>query len=135
MDKVILVICIWLMHLQTFKTTFLYEAISRKEDARNIFLLQTNDKYKSGYKHFLYSFILRFAIETTIHYLFRCRLYSVQRVELLDGVYKLDSTPQNSSEDQLLTVIFYGSEKYALNVNKEVLRLTIRYVKSSERFV
>ena len=38
------------------------------------------------------------AIETTIHYLLRCRLYSVQRVELLDGVYKLDSTPQNSSE-------------------------------------
>ena len=37
-------------------------------------------------------------IETTIHYLLRCRLYSVQRVELLDGVYKLDSTPQNSSE-------------------------------------
>ena len=75
------------------------------------------------------------AIETTIHYLFRCRLYSFQRVELLDGVYKLYSTPQNSSEDQLLTVLLYGSEKYALNVNKEILRLTISYIKATEHFV
>ena len=65
----------------------------------------------------------------------RCRLYSVQRAELLDGVYKLDSTLQNSSRDQLLTVLLYGSEKYALNVNKEILRLTINYLKASERFV
>ena len=47
------------------------------------------------------------------HYLMRCRLYSVQRAELLDGVYKLDSTLQNSLEDQLLTVLLYGSEKFA----------------------
>ena len=44
------------------------------------------------------------ATETLIHYLLRCRLYSSQRVELLNGLYKLDSTLQNSSEDQLLTV-------------------------------
>ena len=75
------------------------------------------------------------ATETTIHYLLRCRVYLIQRVELLNGVYKLDSTLQNSSEDQLLTVLLYGSEKYALNVNKEILRLTISYLKASERFV
>ena len=43
------------------------------------------------------------ATQTTIHYLFHCRVYSIQRVELLNGVYKLDSTLQNCSEDQLLT--------------------------------
>ena len=64
------------------------------------------------------------ATETTIHYLFRCRLYSVQRAWLLNGVYKLDSTLQNSSEDQLLTVLLHGSEKFVLNVNKEI-RLTV----------
>ena len=52
-----------------------------------------------------------------------------------DGVYKLDSTHQSSSEDQLLTVLLYGSEKYALNVNKEIIRLTISFLKASERFV
>ena len=40
------------------------------------------------------------ATETTIHELLRCRHYSVQRAELLNGVYKLDSTLHNSSEDQ-----------------------------------
>ena len=69
------------------------------------------------------------ATGTANHYL--CRLDLVQRAELLDGVYKLDSTLQNSSEDQLLTVLLYVSEKFALNVNKEMIRLTISYLKAS----
>ena len=72
---------------------------------------------------------------TTIHYLVRCRYCSVQRVERLDGVYKLDSTLQNSSEDQSLTVLLYGSEKYALNVNKEILRSAVSYLKACEPFI
>ena len=72
------------------------------------------------------------ATETAIHYLLHCQLYSVQRVELLRGGYKLDSNFQNSSEDQLLTVLLYGSDKYALNVNKEILRPTISHLKASE---
>ena len=55
-------------------------------------------------------------IGTTIHYILLWRLYSVQRVELLNGVYKLGSTLENSSEDQLLTVLLYGSEKFALTL-------------------
>ena len=72
------------------------------------------------------------AATETIHYLLRCQLYSVQSVELLNGLYKLDFTLIESSEDQVLTVIFYGSEKFALNVNKEIVRLTISYLKDSE---
>ena len=30
--------------------------------------------------------------ETTMHYLLRCQLYSVEREELLNSIYKLDST-------------------------------------------
>ena len=75
------------------------------------------------------------ATKITIHYLLRYQLYSVPRVELVDGVHKFDSTLQNPSEDQLLTVLLYGSEKYASNVNKEIIRLTISYLKASERFV
>ena len=74
------------------------------------------------------------AIETTVHYFLRCRLYSIQRAELLDGVYKLESPLQNSSEDQSLTVILYDSEKFVLNVNKKIIRLTISYLRASERF-
>ena len=58
----------------------------------------------------------------------RSRLHSFQGAELRGGVNKLDSTLQNSSEDQLLTVFLYVSEKYALNVNKEIIRLTISFL-------
>ena len=73
------------------------------------------------------------ATETTIHYLLPCRHYSVQRMELLDGIYKLDSTLQNFSEDQLLTVLLCGSKRFVLNVNKEILRLAISYLKASHQ--
>ena len=36
---------------------------------------------------------------------------------------------------QLLTFLLYGSEKFAFYVNKEIIRLTISYLKASERFV
>ena len=63
------------------------------------------------------------ATKTTIHYLLRYQLYSVPRVELVDGVHKFDSTLQNPSEDQLLTVLLYGSEKYASNIKKRNLKI------------
>ena len=72
------------------------------------------------------------ATETITHYLLRYRIYSVVRMELLDSVRKFDSTLQNYSEDQLLTVLLYGSEKYTSNVNKGILRLTISYLKVSD---
>ena len=75
------------------------------------------------------------ATETTIHSLLCYRLHSAQRAELLDGLHKLHSTLQNSSEDQLLTVLLYSSEKYALSVNKEIIRLNINFLKGSESFV
>ena len=73
------------------------------------------------------------ATKTTIHYLLRCRYFSFQRMELLDGIYKLDSTLQNFSEDQLLTVLLYDSKKIVLNVNKEIVRLTISYLKAFQQ--
>ena len=50
-------------------------------------------------------------IEEIIHYLLHFQLYLVQRVEILDGIYKLDSALHNSSEDQLLKVLLCGSVK------------------------
>ena len=36
---------------------------------------------------------------------------------------------------QLLTVFLHGSEKYAFNVNKEIIRLLNSYLKASKCFV
>ena len=69
--------------------------------------------------------------ETTILPFWRCQRYSVQRLELLNGVFKLDSALQNSSKNQPVTILPCSSQKFALNVNKHTLNLTI---KASKRF-
>ena len=58
-------------------------------------------------------------IETTIHYLLCCHLYSVQQGELHHGVSKSDCTLQNSSEDQLLTVLLYGFYCFIVSACKD----------------
>ena len=61
------------------------------------------------------------ATEKSIHYLLRCRLFSVQRAELVNGINKLDSTLQNFSEDQLLTEhLLCGSENSAIKTHSQV---------------
>ena len=45
-----------------------------------------------------------------------------------NDVYNLDSTLENFSEDQLLTVLLYGFEKFALIATEEIIRLTISYL-------
>ena len=61
------------------------------------------------------------ATEKTIYYLLLCRLFSVQRAELVNGINKLDSTLQNFSEDQLLTEhLLRCSEKSALKTHPQV---------------
>ena len=62
-------------------------------------------------------------MEKTIHYLLGYQLYSVQQMQPLNDIRKLDSTLQNSSEDQSLTILLHGSE-FALNVHKKIKPLT-----------
>ena len=75
-------------------------------------------------------------IEKAIHYLWHCQLYSVQKVELLHGVYKLDFALQNSSEYHLITNLSNSSEISSMkNLNKEIVFLIINFLKTSEHFL
>ena len=74
-------------------------------------------------------------IEKTIHDLLCCQIYSVQRMQLLNDIHKLYPTLQNSSDDMPLTALLHGSEKSNLIANKKIIRLTIHFLKASERFV
>ena len=74
-------------------------------------------------------------IEKAIHYLWHCQLNSVQKVELLHGVYKLDFALQNSSEYHLITNLSNSSEISSMkNLNKEIVFLIINFLKTSEHF-
>ena len=58
----------------------------------------------------------------------------MNRSKLLKNVYNLDQTLRNYDDDHLIYIFLYGSEKFNFNLNKEISKLTICYLKDTERF-
>ena len=73
--------------------------------------------------------------ETTLHYLLRCNLYSDLRTELLNDICALNPTLKNLSHEKLLNILLYGSENFSFNTNKKIIKSTIKFLKTSERFI
>ena len=71
---------------------------------------------------------------TTLDYLLHCNLYSSQRLELLNNVCILKSIPKNYRKEKPLNITLYRSEDFNCNINKEILKATIKFLKRSERF-
>ena len=72
--------------------------------------------------------------ETTLHFLLRFRLYSNIRIKLLDDICTVDSSLTNYPDEKLLFILFYGSEYFSVKTNQPILKSTINFLKSSERF-
>ena len=72
--------------------------------------------------------------ETTLHFLLCCRLYSAIRVELLDDVSAVDSSLTNYPDEKLLNILLYGLEYFSVKTNRSILKSTIKFLKSFERF-
>ena len=72
--------------------------------------------------------------EITAHFLLRCQNHLIYRLKLLKNVYNLDQTLRNYGDDHLIHILLYGSEKFTFNLNKEIIKLTICYLKDTERF-
>ena len=51
------------------------------------------------------------------------------------NVFNLDQTLRNYDNDRLIYTLFYGSEKLNFNLNKEIITLTVFYLKDTERFI
>ena len=66
--------------------------------------------------------------ETTLHYLLRCDLYSIYRLELLNDVCALNGSLKNSSEEKLLKILLYGAEDFTSQMNSEILKCTIKFI-------
>ena len=67
--------------------------------------------------------------ETTLHYLLRCDLYSIYRLELLNDICALNGSLENSSEEKLLKILHYGAEDFSSQMNYEILKCTIKFIK------
>ena len=71
--------------------------------------------------------------ETTLRYLLHCDLYSIYRLELLNDVCALNESLKNSSEEKLENFT-YGVEDFTSQLNSEILKCTIKFIKKSDRF-
>ena len=56
------------------------------------------------------------------------------RSKFLKNVYKLDQTLRDYDNDHLIHILLYRSEKFNFNLNKEIIKPTICYLKDTERF-
>ena len=72
--------------------------------------------------------------ETTAHFLLRCQNHVMNRSKLLKNVYNLDQTLRNYDDDHLIHFLLHGSKNLNFNLNKDIIKLTICYLKDTERF-
>ena len=62
------------------------------------------------------------------------RLYSTTTTELLGDISTVDSSLTNYPDEKLLNILLYGSEYFSVKTNQSILKSTIKFLKSSERF-
>ena len=73
-------------------------------------------------------------IESTSHYLLRCPFYTHIRKTLLDNITNLIGDISNFSDDELTNLLLYGDNIHSIEVNASILKNTLIFLKSSERF-
>ena len=73
-------------------------------------------------------------LQATLHYLLHCSIYSAQRQELLNDVCVLNPSLKNYSNEKILNILLYGSENFNSNMNKDILKAAINFLKISKRF-
>ena len=72
--------------------------------------------------------------ETALHFPLRCRLYSTARTELLDDISTVNSSFTNYPDEKLLNILLHESEYFGVKTNQTILKSTIKFLKSYERF-
>ena len=75
-----------------------------------------------------------FETESTGHYLLRCPFYADIRKIHLDNINSTIGSISSLSNDKLIHLLLYGNEAYSVEVNAAILKSTIVFLKSSERF-
>ena len=73
-------------------------------------------------------------MESTGHYLLRCPFYADLQKTLLDNINITIGSISSLSTDKLIHLLLHGNEAYSVEVNAAILKSTIVFLKSSERF-
>ena len=73
-------------------------------------------------------------LETAAYFLLRCQNHVISSSILLKNVFDLGQTLWNCDDDHVIHILLYCSEKLKFNLNKEIIKLTVCYLKDTERF-
>ena len=55
--------------------------------------------------------------------------YSIYRIEPLNNICVLNESLENLSEENLLKILFYGAGDFTSQMNSEILKRTIKFIK------
>ena len=72
--------------------------------------------------------------ETNDHYFLRCPFFNSHRKKLLDSLYEIDISLKGINNTTLVDILLFGSDSYSENINKNILSLTLSFIKSTDRF-
>ena len=72
--------------------------------------------------------------ETTEHLLLRCQFYSTQRLKLFEKLEKVEPNFLNLNAKNQVLILLYGSRTISENLNQEILKNVIFYLKATTRF-
>ena len=73
-------------------------------------------------------------VETIKHFLLHCHCFSTQISELFDYLYRLDPSFSKLSTKEKVTYLLYGSRSNSGGLNKDVIKLVIKFLKLTGRF-
>ena len=74
-------------------------------------------------------------VETTNHYFLHFHYYSDIRKTLLNSVKEItNKCLSDFSDETLVNLLLYGNSIYSLEENKEVIKASINFILSSQRF-
>ena len=74
-------------------------------------------------------------VETTEHFLLRCHLYYVQRLELFENLEKVDSSVLNLKVKEKVSFLLSGFQSAtSKSSNNEILKVVIKNIKETARF-
>ena len=72
-------------------------------------------------------------VDTTGYFLLRCHCFSTQRSELFDYLYRLDPSFSKLNTEEKVAYLLYGLRSNSSDLNKEVIKLVIKFLKSTGR--
>ena len=72
--------------------------------------------------------------EDTSRYLLHCHNFALHRIDLTNSVKLICDAFETMTDNNKITVLLYGDSRFHENKKKFILQLSIKYIKTSERF-